>query len=117
MSSHFPHGAGGAEDVIVGHLLVDRECDAGLQDRLYLRSVVLRKVHRRQSHLAYWPAAGEEAVLLEHRLTMQRHRYVTGAACNALGRERFHEFGPVAAECLWADAHVIKPIDTPVVGM
>ena len=44
MARHLPHGAGGGEDVIVGHLLVDRDPDAGLQDGLYLRSVVLRKI-------------------------------------------------------------------------
>ena len=65
MARHFLDGAGGGEDVIVGHVLVDRDADAGLQDGLYLRGVVLRKVHRGQSHLSYRPAACEEAVLYD----------------------------------------------------
>ena len=62
-----------------------------LQDGLDFGRLVLREVHRRQAHLAHGPVAGEEAVVLEHRLAMQRHADVAGAEQDALGRERLDE--------------------------
>src|SRR5260370_41308936 len=95
---------------------MDGQANAGFEDGFGFGARNLRVIHRCLPHFFDGPAAGEETVLLENRVAIERHRTVVACPSgSALGGKSLGKLCLLRSNRLGLDPQYVEPVCAAVI--